>query len=108
MEIKISDGALYYGDKILRPLQTSIVQAEKVGQLIIVREDYFKYKGSSIYATDLNLKVIWEAEIPDFNDDTYSGSFVVKNNTIVCYSWNGIECELSIEDGKIRASRLTK
>ena len=95
------------GSTVFKPQQTSIAQAYLLDDKIIIREEYYKFVGSNLYAIDLNLNILWRAELPS-SDDIYVNDFRVKDSLISCSSWNGVACSIDQQSGKIIEKSITK
>lgn len=92
------------GIKILAPRQTKIIEAHDYGDLVLIREDYYGYKGSNVYAVDGSLNVIWEAKL-FYSEDTFANYLKEENGKFVTVTWGGNLCTidpLSGETIKIR------
>ena len=94
---------------MIKPLNTKIEETQKLKNGFLIRECYYDYpKGkSNIYKIDLSKKIVWYAELP-FEDDVYSNSIILKEDYFICSSWKGVTCHISLEDGNITESKLTR
>ena len=86
--------------------QTSIAQVEIIGRLLIVREDYYKYTGSNIYALEENLTEVWTAELPH-DSDSFVG-LAIEGTCLSCHTWNGFKYKIDASTGKIVDKLFTK
>jgi hypothetical protein len=103
-----SDGQQIHGTsgKTWSALQTKIVQVEEINKLTIIREDYYDFKGSNVYALDENFKQVWTAEL-HHSSDVFVG-FRIDNGNLMCQTWNGFACEIDVKNGRFMGKKFTK
>ena len=87
-------------------LQTKIKQAEDINGFIIIREDYYDFNGSNIYALDTNGAKVWTAELHN-KSDIFVG-FDFDGSTLRCQTWNGFSCQIDINSGALVGKVFTK
>ena len=94
---------------MIKPLHTKIEEIQNLKDGYLIRESYFEYpKGkSNIYKVSLSKKIDWYAELP-FEDDVYSNPIILKENHFICASWKGVDSHISLKDGSIIESKLTR
>lgn len=94
----------------LRPRHTAIVEAIATGFGTVVREEYYQYPGneSNLYLVNSSGEVVWFAERA-MDDDAYVNPIrVIGDDRIKCASWNGFDCEISLQDGTLSHASFTK
>ena len=84
------------------PVGTKVVQVLAKGNCLIIREDYYQFpQGSSnIYCLNQDLELLWEADLPS-PTDVYANALIDRGNTLECGSWEGSDCVLDPETGKM-------
>jgi hypothetical protein len=87
--------------------QTKILEAVEYNHLIIVRENYYGFNGSNLYAINKLGNILWYAELPH-DSDSYTGNIEIKENSILCTTWNGICCRINPQNGKIISKKVSK
>ena len=73
----------------------------------MIREDYYKFKGSNVYLVDYDLREVWVAELPS-SSDAYANPVSQKKDGLSCGSWESWTCLLSVATGKILSKEFTK
>ena len=88
---------------------TRIVQILRVGERVVVREDYYQFpkERSNLYCLDAELQPIWVAELPS-HTDAYANAVTDTPDGLVCATWEGVTCTLDVETGRIRSKAFTK
>jgi hypothetical protein len=92
---------------VLRPRQTQFVQFEPIEEGIVVREDYYRFKGSNLYLVDYDLRDLWTAELPS-SSDVFANPVSRVSGGLSCGSWESWQCLLSIKSGKLISKEFTK
>lgn len=92
----------------MEPRHTQIEEEIETDAGILVREAYYGHpKGiTNIYLVQ-DGRIAWEAELP-MSDDVYANPIRVEGDHFQCASWNGIDCKIALQTGKITESLLTK
>jgi hypothetical protein len=85
------------------------VQLLPLGERVIVREDYYHFPRarSNVYCLDASLDEVWSAERRS-PSDVYSGMFEPVNGRLPLYSWEGFDCEVDVDTGRLLRSVFTK
>lgn len=93
---------------IIKPISTNIKQIIKMdNNLLIIREDYYKFEGiSNVYCLE-NADIIWYAELPKSND-YFSNDLRLEDNVLKASSWDGYTIEIDVGTGKILRKSFTK
>lgn len=102
LEIQQPQGWQFYN-----PRQTKIVEVHDCGRIAVVREDYYQFKGSNVYAIDENFNIVWEAQLPH-QSDTFANELVRDDCGFVTSTWNGIKVLIEQSSGKITKLGITK
>jgi len=92
------------------PRHTKIAEIVATEFGTLIREDYYQYPRteSNLYMTDSENNVLWFAERA-MGDDAYAGQIrQIDNQTIKCASWNGFDCEIDLQTGKLVNAQFTK
>lgn len=97
--------------KTLKARHTSIRQIIDCGDGFIVLEEYYKYPEgvSNIYKVDYNFNAVWEAELPNPTDSYCNFMHQDKGKSeFTCSTWNGENCTIDVNTGKILKKGLSK
>ena len=111
MACKMENGGLLIEStgvwKSLQPSQTKFLECKDCGILTVVREDYYGFKGSNVYAVDENLNIAWYAELPN-PSDAFANPLVDEGTHFSTVTWNGIRCLIDKVSGKTIVKGVTK
>jgi hypothetical protein len=89
---------------------TQVVETVDTPFGTLVREDYYGYpkSESNIYMLSPHGTLLWFAERA-MDDDAYANPICKAGEaSINCASWNGFDCEINLEDGKLIHAAFTK
>ncbi len=96
--------------KKIIPRHTKIVETIDTSFGTLVREDYYRYprEESNLYMLDAQGNALWFAERA-MDDDAYANSIrKAGDSSVKCASWNGFDCEINLNNGKIIHAAFTK
>jgi len=83
-----------------------IIRKEDIYLLLYYYEFDSKKYQSNILCVNNFLKIKWYAELFD-KDDIYT-NIITKGKNIIGYTWNGWDCTINSDNGKIKNKRFTK
>lgn len=95
---------------IITPRHTRVVETVDTPFGKLVREDYYGYPQteSNLYMVDHNGTPLWFAERAMADDAYANGIRMASEHAVKCSSWNGFDCEIDLQTGKLVSSVFTK
>jgi hypothetical protein len=92
------------------PRHTTVVEAVETRLGILVREDYYGYPQteSNLYMLDAHGDTIWFAEIAMTNDAYANRIRFSSDCSVKCCTWQGFDCEIDLNTGKLMRCEFTK
>ena len=94
----------------VHPRHTRVVETITTAFGVVVREDYYGYPTaeSNLYMVDANGLPVWFADRA-MDDDAYANPIRKSGeSSIKCASWNGFDCEIDLNTGKLLNAAFTK
>jgi hypothetical protein len=97
-------------DMVLSARHTKILEQITTPFGTLVREDYFGYPEteSNIYLVDFTGHAIWHAERAMEKDAFSNPIHHLTETCFKCSSWNGFDCEIDLETGKLIHAAFTR
>jgi hypothetical protein len=86
-----------------------VTQVLSKGNRLIIREDSYRFPQghSNVYCLNQELELLWTAELPS-PTDVYANAVIDRGISLECASWEGWDCVLDPETGKIIRKAFTK
>jgi hypothetical protein len=84
---------------------------QEIESNFIVQYDYYEFStsefASNVVLVNLDLEVIWKAELPS-SDDIFCNEPQITRHLLSIGSWNGFTCSIDIGTGRINSTEYTK